>query len=354
MAVRAASCGFPRHGPGGRRAGRRTGAATRAGADSLSGRDRRPGRRRRRADPLRHGFDAARSMLRAFTLADPYRVVIDLPQVTFQAAAQDRRERPRPGQGVPLRPGDAGRLAHRARRGQAGARSTRPSWSTPRRAQPARLVLDLAADRPRELPAQRSRSTADRPAPAQPPAAQRAAAGHRRRSAAARRARSGPWRHRQRHQAPGGEIMEKDIVLDFASRLREQLERTGKYRVVMTRTDDTFIPLGERVRMARMPAGRAVRLDPCRCAAEEARAMRRARPSTRCRRPPPTPRPRGSPRRRTAPTSSPASTCRHEPDDVADILIDLAQRETKAFSMQFAADAGRRHEGRRRGCTRTR
>jgi N-acetylmuramoyl-L-alanine amidase len=29
----------------------------------------------------------------------------------------------------------------------------------------------------------------------------------------------------------------------------------------------------------------------------------------------------------------------HEPDDVADILIDLAQRETKTFSMQFAKTA---------------
>ena len=32
----------------------------------------------------------------------------------------------------------------------------------------------------------------------------------------------------------------------------------------------------------------------------------------------------------------------HEPDDVADILIDLAQRETKTFSVHFARDAGRR------------
>src|SRR5262249_22372882 len=44
---------------------------------------------------------------------------------------------------------------------------------------------------------------------------------------------------------------EKSIVLDFALGLRDKLEKSGKYRVVMTRSDDRFVPLGERVRMAR-------------------------------------------------------------------------------------------------------
>ena len=59
--------------------------------------------------------------LHAFTLADPYRVVLDIPQVTFALAAENRRERTRPYQGLPLRAGDAGRLAHGVRSGQAGA-----------------------------------------------------------------------------------------------------------------------------------------------------------------------------------------------------------------------------------------
>ena len=46
--------------------------------------------------------------------------------------------------------------------------------------------------------------------------------------------------------------MEKQIVLDFAMLLRDQLEQSGKYRVVMTRTDDSFVPLADRVRMARI------------------------------------------------------------------------------------------------------
>ena len=41
----------------------------------------------------------------------------------------------------------------------------------------------------------------------------------------------------------------------------------------------------------------------------------------------------------------------HEPGDVADILIDLAQRETKTFSHAFRQDAGRRAARTSRGCT---
>ena len=48
-----------------------------------------------------------------------------------------------------------------------------------------------------------------------------------------------------------GNVQEKDIVFDFAKSLRMQLERTGRYRVVMTRNGDSFVPLGERVKTAR-------------------------------------------------------------------------------------------------------
>jgi N-acetylmuramoyl-L-alanine amidase len=46
-------------------------------------------------------------------------------------------------------------------------------------------------------------------------------------------------------------VQEKDIVFDFAKTLRSQLEKTGRYRVVMTRSGDVFVPLGERVKTAR-------------------------------------------------------------------------------------------------------
>ena len=46
-------------------------------------------------------------------------------------------------------------------------------------------------------------------------------------------------------------VVEKDIALAFASRLAAKLEATGTFKVVMTRSSDVFIPLSERVRIAR-------------------------------------------------------------------------------------------------------
>src|SRR5262249_26030145 len=39
-------------------------------------------------------------------------------------------------------------------------------------------------------------------------------------------------------KGPNGQ-MEKDIVLDFAKRLRDKVEAMGKYRVLLTRSDDS-------------------------------------------------------------------------------------------------------------------
>jgi N-acetylmuramoyl-L-alanine amidase len=40
--------------------------------------------------------------------------------------------------------------------------------------------------------------------------------------------------------------VEKDVVLAFGHVLRDQLEKTGRYKILMTRDDDTFVPLDER------------------------------------------------------------------------------------------------------------
>src|SRR5712675_3118856 len=48
----------------------------------------------------------------------------------------------------------------------------------------------------------------------------------------------------------GGEN-EKDLVLGFGLALRDRIEKAGKYHVVMTGEDDTFIPLADRVTIAR-------------------------------------------------------------------------------------------------------
>ncbi|MFT3731612.1 MAG: N-acetylmuramoyl-L-alanine amidase [Hyphomicrobium sp.] len=44
--------------------------------------------------------------------------------------------------------------------------------------------------------------------------------------------------------------VEKDVVLAFGLVLRDLLEKTGRYKVLMTRSDDTFIPLDERTKYA--------------------------------------------------------------------------------------------------------
>lgn len=46
-------------------------------------------------------------------------------------------------------------------------------------------------------------------------------------------------------------LQEKDLVYDFAQRFRDRIEATGRYRVQMTRNDDSFVSLGGRVRIAR-------------------------------------------------------------------------------------------------------
>ena len=45
-------------------------------------------------------------------------------------------------------------------------------------------------------------------------------------------------------------VYEKDLVLDFAFRMKAVLEKDGKYQVYMTRDSDTFIPLEERTAKA--------------------------------------------------------------------------------------------------------
>ena len=115
----------------------------------------------------------------------------------LQAAAQGRRAGARPGQGVPLRPDHAGRLAHRARHQGSGAGGQ--GLHARRRRRPAGAAGHrLERHRPRKLPAQHfagqphQRSAAIKQTEAAP--------ADERRSAPAHRHRSRPRRHRQRHQ----------------------------------------------------------------------------------------------------------------------------------------------------------
>ncbi len=51
--------------------------------------------------------------------------------------------------------------------------------------------------------------------------------------------------------ANGNGVIEKTLVFDFATMLAEKLAATGRYAIVMTRKDDSFVSLRDRVRIAR-------------------------------------------------------------------------------------------------------
>jgi N-acetylmuramoyl-L-alanine amidase len=51
--------------------------------------------------------------------------------------------------------------------------------------------------------------------------------------------------------ASGGRTREKDITLAAARALKQRLERDHRYRVILTRSSDAFVPLGARVQIAR-------------------------------------------------------------------------------------------------------
>ena len=267
----------------------------------------------------------------AFTLADPYRVVVDLPQVNFK---------------LPAKAGTQSRgLIKAFRYGlimQGGSRIVLDAKGPVRiekafvldaaEGQPARLVLDLAAiDRAAFM---RNISLQTRPAHntgAKPSEPSVKADGDARPLVVVDPGHGGIDNGTK---GSGGEL-EKDIVLAFSQALREKLESGGKYRVAMTRSDDSFIPLSERVRFART-RGAALFIS------IHADALPRKEGLAE-----------GATVYTLSETASDAEAARlaeaenkadviagvdltAEPNDVANILVDLAQRETKTFSMQFA------------------
>jgi N-acetylmuramoyl-L-alanine amidase len=132
-----------------------------------------------------------------------------------------------------------------------------------------------------------------------------------------------------------GDMEEKTLVLDFALMLRDKLQNTGKYNVVMTRADDSFIPLADRVRFARQHDAElfiSIHCDALARGEGEAEGASVYTLSERA---------SDSDSARLADAENRADVISGvdlsvEPDDIAGILIDLAQRETKAFSQEFA------------------
>jgi N-acetylmuramoyl-L-alanine amidase len=268
--------------------------------------------------------------LHAFTLADPYRVVIDIPQVTFQ---------------LQPKAGESGRGLIKAFRFglvmQGGSRIVFDVTKPVRidkafvvdaaDGSPARLVLDIApTDRETFL---RRIAVDNRAAHPDLPHAE----GPQSKSSDPRPLvvlDPGHGGIDTGTKGPHGEE-EKDIVLNFAQRLRDRLEKSGKYRVLLTRTDDTFVPLADRVRIAR-DAGASVLIS------IHADALPHGEGDAQ-----------GASIYTLSDTATDSEAARladkenrsdvvagvdlkSEPDDVAGILIDLAERETKSFSVQIA------------------
>ncbi len=266
--------------------------------------------------------------IRAFTLANPNRVVIDMPQVAFQ---------------LPAKAGESGRGLIKAFRFglvmQGGSRIV-IDLARPARVdkafvinaandQPARLVLDLVpTDREAFL---RTIALENRPPEARKAEAPPDAKGDTRPLVVIDPGHGGIDNGTR---AASGE-MEKTIVLEFSLMLKDKIEKTGKYRVALTRADDTFVALGERVRFARARQAAlfiSIHADALRRREGNAQGATVYTLSER---------PSDARAARLAAAENQADTIAgidlsFEEKDVAGILIDLARRETKTFSLQFA------------------
>lgn len=133
--------------------------------------------------------------------------------------------------------------------------------------------------------------------------------------------------------ALGSRAREKTVTLTFTRELAKQLRATGKYQVYLTRNRDIYIPLRQRVNIARKhDADLFISIHADAIKRKSVRGMSIYTLSE------------------TASDKEAAALARKEnqsdiiagidfaeqPKEVADILIDLAQRETKNLSVKFA------------------
>ncbi len=270
-----------------------------------------------------------------FTLAEPYRVVIDLPETDFRFAK---------GQG------NSGRgLVNAYRYGLIGPGKSRIVLDTggPVKIdkafvvdavddQPVRLVVDLLSTSRQEFMAALAVQPTRQPAPRQAPAI----SGHEAvRPGAGRDGREIVVVIDPGHGGidPGAKsrkgTLEKDVVLAFAKRLRTALSTSGRFDVRMTREDDQFIPLGERVNFAREEKASlliSVHADSVRAGSVSGATVytlsERASDGVAA----------ALAEQENRSDVIAGVDLSGESDAVADILIDLVQRETKNYAVFFA------------------
>jgi N-acetylmuramoyl-L-alanine amidase len=278
--------------------------------------------------------------VRAFVLADPYRVVVDLPQVNFHlepgtsAAARGLIKAFRYGLVMP----GGSRIVFDLT-GPAKVKSA--VALDPANGQPARLVIELeAVDRTAFV-----QSLAAESRPELRPAIETAAVAVATRVVAT--AAPGPTLDTRPvividpghggidNGTQSGAETEKGLVLSFGLALRDRIEKAGRYRVVMTRTDDTFIPLDDRVKVGRNQSAAlfvSIHADALPRSEGDAQGATVYTLSDRA---------SDAEAERLAESENKADAIggfnlTEEPTDVADILIELAQRETRTFSNHFA------------------
>jgi len=284
----------------------------------------------------------------AFVLPDPYRVIIDMPGVTFNL------------------PPDTGQntrgLIGEYRYGQVAAGRSRIVIDTvgpvlieksfivdPQAGQPARIVVDLvpiSEEAFRKAYSEedgKATATAEAPVPLPIPKPGSEGSSKAQKKTAATREDGrklvviDPGHGGIDPGAVGvNGTKEKDVVLAFALNLREHLSRNGRYEVVMTRTGDTFVNLKTRVRLAREKSADlfiAIHADTVK--GQQARGATIYTLSEKA-------------------SDAEAEALAHkenradiiggldlgaESEEVTDILIDLVQRESKSHSMVFAKKA---------------
>lgn len=275
-----------------------------------------------------------------FALADPYRVIVDLPEITFQLDSDT---------------GGTGRgLVSAYRFGLFAPGRSRIVLDVeepvaidkvfvldPVDGQPARLVLDLV---------QTDREAFMRTVSLE--MAQRA-------KSAATREREGERKPAARDGSgkpvivldPGhggldsgatsrGGVAEKTVVLEFGKLLREKLEAGGRFDVVMTRDDDTFLSLAERVDVARRHRGAlfvSIHADSLGGNPFGANAdVRGATVYTMSERASDRHAAALAAKENAADLVAGLAVPEDGDDEVSDILFDLTRRETKNFSVLFA------------------
>ncbi|WP_081875413.1 N-acetylmuramoyl-L-alanine amidase [Tepidicaulis marinus] len=271
------------------------------------------------AQPVKH---------KTFTLADPYRVVIDLPEVEFnlpQSAGQDGRGFIK-GYRYGLFQAGQSRIVIDT---TVPVAISKDFALDPQSGFGYRIVLDLTETtrsaflQGREWPAQPTvKPPVQTPVPVQP-------AHDTKRVVVIDPGHGGV--DPGTHGSTG--VQEKDVVLAFAKELHRQLAATGRYHVRLTRDTDRFIPLRQRVAIARQhKADLFISIHADAVGKGNVRGMSVYTLSE------------------TSSDKEAAELARKEnlsdviagvdlygePGEVTDILIDLAQRETKNFSANFA------------------